>query len=74
MFDQAIESANQAKQVEQLFYSPAQLAKLLGIGTTKLYELFKVESFPKPTTNPYFKNKYNKNDVLNWLYQNQDAA
>lgn len=54
-------------QVVQQFYSPAQLARALGIGTTKLYQLFKLEDFPKPTSNPHFNNKYNIAEVQAWI-------
>lgn len=69
MFQQEIE-AMQGKVVQQ-FFSPAQLAKALGIGTTKLYQLFKLDDFPKPTTNPHFKNKYNFQEVKAWIYENE---
>ena len=70
MFKQEIEAMSNP-QITQQFYSPAQLAKALGIGTTKLYQLFKAPDFPKPTTNPHFKNKYNFQQVKAWIYENQ---
>lgn len=70
MFQQEIEAMNKP-QVTQQFYSPAQLAKALGIGTTKLYQLFKAPDFPKPTTNPHFRNKYSLQEVTHWIYERQ---
>lgn len=69
MFQQEIEAMQ--TQVVQQFFSPAQLARALGIGTTKLYQLLKLDDFPKPTTNPHFKNKYNFQEVKAWIYENQ---
>lgn len=66
MFQQEIEAMKQPK-VNQVFYSPAQLARALGVGTTKLYQLIKLDDFPKPTSNPHFRNKYNFQEVQAWI-------
>jgi predicted DNA-binding transcriptional regulator AlpA len=73
MFSQEIEAMKDVP-VDQVFYTPTQLAKLLGVGMTKFYEIVKADGFPKPTSHPLFNNRYNYQDVMSWLYQSQDAA
>lgn len=51
---------------ESIFLYPKQAAKLLGVGTTKFYELNKLCDFPKPR-NPLGKRPmYIRRELEDW--------
>ena len=52
---------------EALLLYPKQVQKLLGIGTTKFYELNKLPDFPKPR-NPLGKRPmYLREEIEHWI-------
>ena len=54
-------------QNEPILLYPNQVQKLLGIGTTKFYELVKLHDFPKPRSLSGGKRSvYLRNEVVEW--------
>lgn len=54
-------------QLEPLLVYPKQAQEILGVGTTKFYELCKLEDFPKPK-NPLGKRPmYVRKELEKWI-------
>lgn len=51
---------------EPLLLYPNQAQKFLGIGSTKFYELVKLETFPKPRF-PSKRAMYLREELENWV-------
>lgn len=54
-------------QLEPLLVYPKQAQKILGVGTTKFYELSKLENFPKPRNPLGRRPMYVRKELEDWI-------
>lgn len=54
-------------QNESILLYPKQVQKLLGIGTTKFYELVKLPDFPKPRDLLGKRSIYLRKEIEDWV-------